>query len=97
MTTSILSPENSALTPSETEVRVAPRYTSYRIRHTLASRFAFLLICLAIIMSALAYGTVHAWALATFFIGAVMLLILWMVDSWTLGSLRISQNIYNSR
>jgi O-antigen ligase len=36
---------------------------------------------------------VHAWALAVFFIGAVMLLVLWVVDSWSLGALRISLNI----
>jgi O-antigen ligase len=95
MTTSISSPENSALVSRETEVRLAEvrGYTSYRIRHTLASRFSFLIICLAIILSALAYGTVHAWSLAVFFIGAVVLLVLWVVDSWNLGTLRVSRNI----
>ncbi len=94
MTTSISSPENSALVSQETEVRLAEtHYTSYRIRHTLASRFSFLIICLAIILSALAYGTVHAWSLAVFFIGAIVLLVLWVVDSWNLGTLRVSRNI----
>jgi O-antigen ligase len=94
MTTSISSPENSAVISQEIEVRAAQpvRYTTYRIRHTLASRFAFLLICVAIILSALAYGTVHYWALALFFLGAVTMLILWVIDSWNLGSLRISRN-----
>jgi len=68
-------------------------YVTYRIRHTLASRFAFLIICLAIILSALAYGTVHAWALATFYLGSVVLLVLWVVDSWNLGAVRISRNV----
>jgi O-antigen ligase len=63
------------------------------IRHTLASRFAFLLLCLAIILSALAYGTVHYWALAAFFLGAVVMLILWLADGWTLGTIRISRNV----
>lgn len=71
----------------------AKGYTSYRIRHTLASRFSFLIICLAIILSALAYGTVHAWSLAVFFIGSIVLLVLWVVDSWILGWLRISRNV----
>lgn len=71
----------------------AKGYIGYRIRHTLASRFSFLIICLAIILSALAYGTVHAWSLAVFFIGAVVLLVLWVVDSWSLGAVRISRNI----
>ena len=95
MTTSISSPENSALVSRETEVPLAESrgYISYRIRHTLASRFSFLIICLAIILSALAYGTVHAWSLAAFFIGSVVLLVLWVIDSWNLGTLRVSRNI----
>jgi O-antigen ligase len=95
MTTSILSPENSALVSQETSAPVIqPRgYITYRIRHTLASRFAFLIVCLAIILSALAYGTVHYWALALLFLGGVLILILWVVDSWSLGSLRISRNV----
>lgn len=95
MTTSISSPENSVLVSQETEVRLAEArgYVSYRIRHTLASRFSFLIICLAIILSALAYGTVHAWALAMFYLGSVVLLLLWVVDSWNLGAVRISRNV----
>jgi O-antigen ligase len=94
MTTSISSPKNSAIAAPEAEVRLAEArgYTTYRIRHTLASRFAFLIICLAIILSALAYGTVHAWSLAVFFIGGVVMLVLWVVDSWNLGAFRISRN-----
>lgn len=94
MTTSISSPKNSAIAAPEAEVRLAEArgYTTYRIRHTLASRFAFLIICLAIILSALAYGTVHAWSLAVFFIGGVVMLVLWVVDSWNLGAFRISTN-----
>lgn len=95
MTTLISSPENSARVSQETDARLAETngYISYRTRHTLASRFSFLIICLAIALSALAYGTVHAWALAVFFIGSVLLLILWVVDSWILGAVRISKNI----
>src|SRR6476646_2488469 len=64
----------------------------YRIRHTLASRFAFLVICIAIVLSALAYGTVHYWALALFNIGGVTILLLWVLDGFTLGNLRICRN-----
>ncbi len=95
MTTSILNPESEALVAQEVQTPVvlpAPGYTTYRIRHTLASRFAFLIICLAIILSALAYGTVHYWALSLFFLGGVTILILWLLDSWSLGSFRISRN-----
>ena len=95
MTTSTLSPENSALVSQETQAPVIQpsAYTTYRIRHTLASRFAFLILCLAIILSALAYGMVHYWALAFFFIGGVSILVLWLIDSWNLGSFRISRNV----
>ena len=92
MTTSISSPESSALVSHEgAPDLVQPEATP--VRHTLASRFAFLLLCLVIILSALAYGTVHYWALAVFFLGAVVMLILWLADGWTLGTLRISRNV----
>ena len=95
MTTSILSPESDALVSQEAPAPIAVNagYTTYRIRHTLASRFAFLMVCLAIILSALAYGTVHYWALAVFFLGGVTILILWLLDSWNLGTFRISRNV----
>lgn len=65
----------------------------YRIRHTLASRFVFLVICVAIVTSALAYGTVHYWALALFNLGSLTILILWVADGWRLGNVRISRNL----
>ena len=65
----------------------------YRIRHTLPSRFAFLLLTIVIVLSALAYGTVHYWTLALFSLGAVTMLVLWIVDGWKLGVLRISKNL----
>jgi O-antigen ligase len=65
----------------------------YRIRHTLASRFAFLVICVAIVMSALAYGTVHYWAMGLFNLGGLTILILWVLDAWSLGTLRVSRNV----
>lgn len=65
----------------------------YRIRHTLPSRFAFLMICVGIVMSALAYGTVHYWALGLFNLGGLTILILWVLDAWRLGNLRVSRNL----
>jgi O-antigen ligase len=71
-----------------------PRERSgYRIRHTLASRFAFLVICVAIVMSALAYGTVHYWALGLFNLGGLTILILWVADGLRLGNFRVSRNL----
>src|SRR4030095_4013620 len=65
----------------------------YRIRHTLASRFVFLTICIAIVVSALAFGTVHYWALALFNLGGLCILILWVIDGWDLRTFRISRNL----
>jgi O-antigen ligase len=96
MTTSILDSESNALISQEVQAPIPAAnagYVTYRIRHTLASRFAFLLVCLAIILSALAYGTVHYWALAIFFLAAVSILVLWLIDSWNLGTFRLSRNI----
>lgn len=94
MTTSLSNLESSAHSVRELDVSSLPaKYTTYRIKHTLASRFAFLIVCIAIILSALAYGTVHYWALALFFLGAVAVVILWVVDSWNLGTVRLNRNV----
>lgn len=95
MTTSVSNEEVSvALTESE-PAPVATRSqerSGYRIRHTLASRFVFLVICVAIVISALAYGTVHYWSLALFNLGGLTILILWVADGWRLGNVRVSRN-----
>ena len=96
MTTSVSSDEISALVsarPSENLAVSAAGRTAVRIRHTLASRFLFLTICIAIVLSALAYGTVHYWALELFNLGALTILVLWVVDGWNLGTLRVSRNL----
>jgi O-antigen ligase len=95
MTTSLSNEETSVIV-AESSLPAVERSSSergvYRIRHTLASRFAFLVICIAIVLSALAYGTVHYWTLAIFNIGGLTVLLLWTLDSFTLGNLRISRN-----
>jgi O-antigen ligase len=60
--------------------------------HTLASRLIIVTLCVAIILSALAYGTVHYWSLAIFEIGSCALVILWVVDAWRSRCLRLSRN-----
>jgi len=95
MTTSVSNEEIEVISvetsPEVTQAR--PGATVYRIRHTLASRFLVLVICVAIVLSALAYGTVHYWALSVFNMGALTILCLWVVDAWSLGHLRISKNL----
>ncbi len=94
MTTSFSSaPTELATQSSQHPVTVSAERPGYRIRHTLASRFLFLALCVAIVLSALAYGTVHYWTLAIFNLGAVAVLMLWIVDGWKLGTLRLSCNL----
>lgn len=95
MTTSVSNEEVSvAVTePAPLAATQSQERSVYRIRHTLASRFVFLVICVAIVTSALAYGTVHYWALALFNLGALTVLILWVADGWRLGNVRISRSL----
>jgi O-antigen ligase len=96
MTTSV-SHEETSLAVADSARSIgrtsAAEHGVFRIRHTLPSRFAFLVICVAIVLSALAYGTVHYWALALFNLGALTVLVLWMLDAWSLGTLRVSRNL----
>lgn len=96
MTTSVSNDDVSVLAVPAPQAFVATSSDDrgvYRIRHTLASRFAFLMICIAIVMSALAYGTVHYWAMGLFNLGALTILVLWVLDAWSLGTLRVSRNV----
>ena len=96
MTTSVSSAKTSLLVPESPSALAAPSSPErpvFRIRHSLASRFAFLVICVAIVLSALAYGTVHYWALALFNLGGLTILVLWVLDAWRLGNMRISRNL----
>ncbi len=88
-TTSVVITESASL-PAEKGSR---EHVSYRIKHTLASRFVFLIICVAIVLSALAFGTVHYWALTLFNLGGLTILVLWVIDGWQLGTVRVSRNI----
>ena len=63
------------------------------VPHTIASRFLFLTLCVAIVISALAFGTVHYWALALFDLAGVVVILLWTADAWRLGTLRVSRNV----
>ena len=87
---------DSALVVNETSAALArPRVSTPQglLAHTMASRFLFLHICLTLVLSALAYGSVHYWALAIFAGGAALAVILWLADGWRLGALRLSKNV----
>jgi len=94
MTTSI---SNAAAAPAlraepaaEVHQLSKPRTTARR--HTLASRLAFLTVCTAIVISTLAYGTVHYWALAVFALSAGAITCFWSIDAFMLRSAQISRN-----
>ena len=63
-----------------------------RRRHTLASRLIFVTLCVALVMTTLAYGTVHYWALAVFSLSAAAIVCLWAMDGIVLRSTQISVN-----
>jgi O-antigen ligase len=94
MTTSI-STDDASLTTTETAAIDRPRTATPHglLAHTIASRFLFLQICVSLVLSALAYGTVHYWALAVFAASGVLVIFLWIADGWRLGTLRISKNV----
>jgi len=95
MTTSVSNGEINAIVSASrsASLAVGSAMRAVRIQHTLASRFLFLIICIAIVLSALAYGTVHYWALGLFNLGALAILLLWVLDGWSLGRLRVSRNL----
>ncbi|HKR59088.1 MAG TPA: O-antigen ligase family protein [Pyrinomonadaceae bacterium] len=93
MTTSISSVAVKPTLETSGETSNPPvEQTVQRVAHTLASRFLFLGICVAIVLTALAFGTNHNWALAIFNLGALAIIVLWVVDAWKLAVLRISRN-----
>ncbi len=51
------------------------------------------MLCLAVVFSTLAFGTVHSWALGFFLAGAGLIAILWAVDAWRTRRLRLSRNL----
>ena len=61
-------------------------------RHTIASRLVFLMLCVGIVLTTLAYGTVHYWALASFSLSAAGIVCLWTLDGLVLRSASLSLN-----
>lgn len=60
---------------------------------TLAGRLVVFVLCAAVVLSALAFGTVHPWALALFQAGAGLVVLLWAADSWAARRLRFSRSL----
>jgi O-antigen ligase len=58
-----------------------------------AGRLIFLTLCVAIVLSAVAFGTVDYAALAVFQTGAALVVAFWIIDAWITGTLRLSRNV----
>jgi len=59
---------------------------------TVWSSLVILLLCLAVVTTTLAFGTVHSWALGLFQLGAALVVVFWALDAWRTGTLRLSRN-----
>jgi len=75
------------------EISKATARETTKLRHTLASRLAVLTICVMIVLTTMAYGTVHYWALAVFAATAAGMVCLWCLDGLVLRSVRLSKNL----
>ncbi|PYS77513.1 MAG: hypothetical protein DMF66_09570 [Acidobacteria bacterium] len=68
------------------------RAATAELPRTVWSRFIILMLCLAVVTTTLAFGTVHSWSLAVFTLSAGVVLALWMMDAWRTRLLRVSKN-----
>src|SRR5947207_11379805 len=80
-------------TEAELEISKATAPERTKLRHTLASRLAVLTICVMIVLTTMAYGAVHYWALAVFAATAAGMVCLWCLDGLVLRSVRLSKNL----
>lgn len=79
--------------PAETVAEpVDPRLLLVELPRTAASTVIFVVIGAAIVLTSLAFGTVHYWALFVFAVGAAVILLAWTVDAFRTGMWRISRN-----
>ena len=80
-------PPSTPAPPAGSPARVAPE-----LPRTVWSRFIILMLCLAVVTTTLAFGTVHSWSLGVFQLSAAVVFVLWMVDAWRTRVLRVSKN-----
>ena len=62
------------------------------IRRTWASKMIIFILCVALVLTTVAYGTVHQPILALFYCGAIALVVLWAMDAWFSGFLRFNRS-----
>ncbi|HEX8559460.1 MAG TPA: O-antigen ligase family protein [Pyrinomonadaceae bacterium] len=86
-------PPLAAAPPDGAPPRPAPPRAAAEPPRTVWSRFIILMLCLAVVTTTLAFGGVHAWALAAFQLSAAVVFALWMADAWRTRVLRVSRNL----
>jgi O-antigen ligase len=62
------------------------------IKQTWASKAIIFFLCAAVILTTLAYGTVHQPILALFYVSTAIVAILWAIDAWSSGFLRFNRS-----
>jgi O-antigen ligase len=70
-----------------------PARAASELPRTIWSRFIILMLCLAVVTTTLAFGTVHSWSLGVFQLSAAVVFVLWMLDAWRTRVLRVSKNL----
>lgn len=63
------------------------------IEKTLADKIIFFLICLCIVFTTLAYGTVHQPTIALFYLMIAVITVLWAINSFQTGILRFNKSL----
>lgn len=63
------------------------------IETTWAGKTLFFLLCATLVLTTLAYGTVHQPTIAGFYLIAVLVVILWAIDAISSGTLRFSKSL----
>lgn len=95
MTTSISNSSAEALFQETADRAAEPEVKTpacVPLKKTWAARLIIFMLCLALVLSTLAYGTVHYWSLAVFQMAAALIVVFWAIDAWLSRTLRLSLN-----
>ncbi len=63
------------------------------IKTTWASNILFFILCLLLVFTTMAYGTVHQPMIALFYLAGVLVVVLWAIDAFRTGVLRFSKDL----
>lgn len=89
----IKSEEETTLVNSESEKTFAGSEQIEPSSPSFANSFIVFWICSTLILSTLAFGTVHTWALSLFYCCAVVVVLFWIIDAWRTNGLRFNNSL----